>query len=121
MFDVNAFEPPVLVSRRTPASLWQQYRIYSDRLELQSWILFHTVIIPTSEIMDIEVRPSVFSGRKGFVWGIKLDNSDLCRHVLVTRKNGLFKRLAFSPDDPDEFVRVCKPIQSGNSEDDQRG
>jgi len=31
---VNAFEPPVFVSRRTPASLWQEYRIFPDRLEL---------------------------------------------------------------------------------------
>jgi hypothetical protein len=106
----SAFEQPILVSHRTPASLWQQYRIYPDRLELQSWFLFHTVVIPATEILEIEIRPSVFSGRKGFTWGIKLDNSDLCRHVLVTRKNGLFKRLAFTPDNPDEFVRVCQSI-----------
>ena len=107
---MNAFEPPVLVSRRTLASLWQEYRIYSDRLELQSCILFHAVIIPAREILEIEVRPSVFSGRKGITWGIKLDNSDLCRHVLVTRKSGFWKRLAFTPDNPDEFVRICKSI-----------
>ena len=110
---MSTLEPPVLVSRRTPASLWQQYRIYSDRLELQSWILFHTIVIPANEILDIEVRPSAFSGRKGMTWGIKLDNSDLCRHVLVTRKNGLFKRIAFTPDNPDEFARVCKSIMPG--------
>ena len=23
-------------------------------------------------------------------WGVKLDNADLCRHVLVTRKTGLW-------------------------------
>jgi hypothetical protein len=74
---VGTFEPALHVSRRMLASLWQEYRIYSDRLELQSWILFHTVVIPANEILDIEVRPSVFSERKGFVWGIKLDNSDL--------------------------------------------
>jgi hypothetical protein len=113
---VNAFEQTLHISRRTAASLWQEYRIYSDRLELQSWFLFHTVIIPASEILGIEVRPSVFSGRKGFVWGIKLDNSDLCRHVLVTRKNGPFKRLAFTPDNPDEFVRVGKSILPGRRE-----
>ena len=118
---MNAFEPPVLVSRRTPASLWQQYRIYSDRLELQSWILFHTIVIPAREILELEVRPSVFSGRKGFTWGIKLDNSDLCRHVLVTRGNGVIKRFAFTPDNPDEFVRVCKSILPGNTKTDGRG
>ena len=101
---MSAFEQPLYVSRRTPASLWQEYRIFPDRLELQSWILFHTVVIPAREILAIEVRPSVFSGRKGFTWGVKLDNSDLCRHVLVRRKNGFWKRIAFTPDNPDEFV-----------------
>jgi hypothetical protein len=107
---VNAFEQPVYISRRTAASLWQEYRIYSDRLELQSWVLFHTISIPAREILEIEVRPSVFSGRKGFAWGVKLDNSDLCRHVLVRRKTGFWKRIAFTPDNPDEFARVCQSI-----------
>jgi len=107
---MSAFEQPLYVSRRTPTSLWQEYRIFPDRLELQAWILFHTVVILAREIQAIEVRRSFFSGRKGFAWGIKLDNSDLCRHVLVTRKSGFWKRFAFTPDDPDEFVRVCQSI-----------
>jgi hypothetical protein len=107
---VNSFEQPVYVSRRTPAGLWQEYRIYSDRLELQSWILLHTIVIPAREILEIEVCPSVFSGRKGFTWGIKLDNSDLCRYVRVRRKTGFWKCIAFTPDNPDEFVRVCQSI-----------
>jgi hypothetical protein len=108
---VNAFEQqPVFVSRRTLASLWQEYRVFPDRLDLQSWILLHTIVIPAREILTIEVRPSVFSGRKGFTWGVKLDNSDLCRHVLVRRKTGFMKRIAFTPDNPDEFVRVCQSI-----------
>ena len=107
---MNAIEQPVYVSRRTPAGLWQEYRIYSDRLELQSWILFHTVVIPARVILEIEIRPSVFTGRKGFTWGIKLDNSDLFRHVQVRRKTGFWKCIAFTPDNPDEFVRICKTI-----------
>lgn len=111
---MSAWEQPIYVSRRTPASWWQEYRIYSDRLELQSWFLFHTIVIPTNEIREIEIRPSVFSGRKGITWGIKLDNSDLCRHVLVGRKSGFLKRIAFTPDNPDEFVRVCRSILPGS-------
>jgi hypothetical protein len=89
--------------------LWQEYRIYPDRLELQSWLFFHTFVIPANEILAIEVSPSLFSGRKGFTWGIKLDLSDLHRHVLVRRKVGFFKRFAFTPEHPDEFARVCQP------------
>ena len=107
---MNAFEQPVLVSRRTAASLWQEYRIYSNRLELQSWAFFHTIVIPARDILEIEVRPSVFGGSKGITWGIKLDMTDLRRHVLVRRKNGFWKRIAFTPDNPDEFVRICQSI-----------
>jgi hypothetical protein len=109
---VSAYEQPVYVSRRTASSLWQEYRIFADRLELQSWILFHTVTIPANEILEIEIRPSTFSGRKGFTWGIKLDNSDLCRHVLIKRRTGFWKRIAFTPHNPDEFVRICQSIMS---------
>ena len=97
-------------SKRTAKSLWQQYRIYRDRLELQSWVLFHTAIVPANEIQAIEVRSSVFSGQRGFTWGVKIDNCDLCRHVLLTRKSGFFKRIGFSPDEPDKFVEICKSI-----------
>ena len=104
---------PIYTSKRTAKSLWQEYRIYRDRLELQSWFLFHTLIIPAGEIFKIEVRPSIFSGRKGFIWGVKLDNCDFCRHVLLIKKTGLFKRIGFSPDDPDKFVAVCQSILQG--------
>jgi len=103
-------ETPLYTSTRTIKNLWQRYRIYKDRLELQSWLLFHSIIVQRNEIQAVEVRPSVFSGRKGFAWGIKMDNSDLCRHVLLERKSGLFKRIAFSPDNPERFVEVCKSI-----------
>ena len=107
---MNAFEQPLFVSRRTPASLWQEYRIFPDRLELQFWLFFHPIVIPANEILEIEVRPSLFGGRKGITWGIKLDMTDLRRHVLVRRKTGFWKRIAFTPDNPDEFVRICKSI-----------
>jgi len=97
-------------SKRTLKSLGQQYRIYHDRVELQSWFLFHTVVVPRDEVRAVEVRPSALTSQKGFTWGIKIDNCDLCRHVLLTKKSGLFKRIGFTPDQPEEFVEVCKSI-----------
>jgi hypothetical protein len=29
---------------------------------------------------------------------------------LLIRKSGLFKRIGFSPDDPEKFVAVCQSI-----------
>lgn len=97
-------------SKRTTRSLWQEYRVYPDRLELQSWFLLHTLVVPANEIRAIEVRPSVFSGQKGITWGVKIDNCDLCRHVLLTKRSGVFKRIGFSPDDPEQFVTACQAI-----------
>ena len=95
---------PIYTSKRTGRSLWQEYRIYPDRLELQSWFLFHTVVVPANEIQAIKARPP------GAIWGVKLDNCNFCRHVLLIRKSGLFKRIGFAPDDPDKFVEICKSI-----------
>jgi hypothetical protein len=103
-------ETRLYASKRMGKSLWQQYRIYPDRLERQSWFLFHTVVVPRDEIQAIEARPSVWCSDKGITWGIKLDNCDLCRHVLLTKKSGIFKRIGFTPDQPEEFVEICKSI-----------
>jgi hypothetical protein len=89
---------PLYASKRTLKSLGQQYRIYHDRVELQSWFLFHTVVVPRDEVRAVEVRPSAWTGKKGFTWGIKLDNCDLFRHVLLTKKCGIFKCMGFTPD-----------------------
>ena len=95
---------PIYISKRTGKSLWQEYHIYRDRLELQSWFLFHTVVVPANEIQAVEVHPA------GFIWGVKLDNCNFCRHVLLTKKSGLFKRVGFTPDDPEKFAAGCQSI-----------
>ena len=102
-------DTPIYISKRTARSLWQEYRIYRDRLELQSWFLFHTVVVPANEIQAVEVRPP------GPIWGVKLDNCNFCRHVLLIKKSGLFKRIGFSPDDPEKFVAVCQSILPGTA------
>jgi hypothetical protein len=113
-------DTPLYASKRTAKSLWQQYRSYRDRLELESWILLHTVVLPTDEIQAVKVRPSVVGGLMGFtwgmkkdfcdMWGIKIDFCDLCPHVLLRKKSGLFNAIGFSPDEPERFVEICKSI-----------
>ena len=101
-------DTPLYASKRTAKSLWQQYRIYGDRIELQSWLLFHTIVVPANEIQGVEVRPS------GLIWGVKLDNCNFCRHVLLTKKFGRFKKLGFTPDDPEKFAATCQSIVPQN-------
>ena len=116
-------DTPLYTSKRTAKSLWQQYRIYRDRIELQSWILLHTVVLPIDEIQAVKVRPSVFGGLMGFtrgmkedlsdMWGIKIDFCDLCPHVLLRKKSGLFNAIGFSPDEPEKFAEICKSVLAG--------
>jgi hypothetical protein len=110
-------DTPIYISKRTAKSLWQEYRVCRDRLELQSWLLLHTFVVPADEIQTVEVRPpvvlaDVFRG-KGFLfafWALKIDNADCCRHVAIKRKSGFMKRIRFSPDDAEKFVEICKSI-----------
>jgi len=60
-------DTPIYTSKRTGRSLWQEYRICRDRIELQSWFLFHTVVVPANEIQTVEVRPALFTGPGGAV------------------------------------------------------
>lgn len=113
-------DTPLYTSKRTAKSLWQQYRIYRDRIELQSWILLHTVVLPIDEIQAVKLRPSVIGGwirlTSGMkidfsdMWGIKIDFCDLCPHVLLRKTSGLFNAIGFSPDEPEKFVEICKSV-----------
>jgi hypothetical protein len=107
---------PLYVSARSFRNLWHQYRIYADRIELDSF--FGRKVIPAGDILEVEVRPplvvgDIFRG-KGFKNGLalKLDMADLCSHVAILRRSGLFRHIRFTPDDPDTFVRICKSIMS---------
>ena len=107
-------EQPLYVSGRSFKNLWQEYRIYTDRIELKS--CFGRKIIRAGDILDIEVRPcmvigDIFRGR-GFkeVLALKLDLADLYRHVAIHRRSGWFKYIRITPDDPANFVRICKSI-----------
>jgi hypothetical protein len=116
-------DTPLYTSKRTAKSLCQQYRIYRDRIELQSWILLHTVVLPIDEIQAVKLRPSVIgfwkrltSGMKidfSDMWGIKIDFCDLCPHVLLRKTSGLFNAIGFSPDEPEKFVEICKSVLAG--------
>ncbi len=107
---------PIYTSPRSSKSMWQEYRVYSDRIELHCKVALHTLIIPADEILDLQIRPplvfvDLFRG-KGFVYAfpLKIDGADGHRHVAIKRKSGFMKHIRFTPDDPDKFVDACKSI-----------
>ena len=110
------FEQPLYVSAKSFKNLWQEYRIYADRIELRSFC--GQKIIRASDILAVEVRPrmvigDIFRGRcfKESL-ALKLDLADLYRHVAIHRRSGWFKHIRITPDDPDTFVKICKSIMT---------
>ena len=107
---------PIYTSPRSGRSLWQEYRVYPDRIELQCKGALHTIVIPADEILDIEIRPALvfadlFRGKSfAFSFPLKIDNADGHRHIAIHRKSGFMKRIRFTPDDPEKFVDACKTI-----------
>ena len=105
------------VSKRSLRNLWQEYRIYEDRLELKSWLLLRTLVIPSTDILNIEVRPRfvMFDLLRGksiayTLLPMKIDFSDFHTNVAIHRKSGLIKHIRITPKNPAEFVEICKTI-----------
>ena len=114
--NVDNPERLIYVSSRMGRNLWQEYRVYCDRIELQSWLLFSKVRIPIDEIQAIEIRPpfvfaELFRGKgAGPAFALKIDSADLFRHLVIKRASGIFKFIAFTPDDPERFLQACESI-----------
>jgi hypothetical protein len=107
-------EQPLYESRRLFRNLWQRYRIYPDRIELRSFVGSKTV--PADDIVNVEVRESpvigdLFRG-KGLAYSLalKLDLADFFRHVAIHRRAGWIRHIRITPDDPEEFVGLCRTI-----------
>ncbi len=113
-------EQPLYESRRLFRNLWQQYRIYADRVELS--LFGRAKIISADCILDVEVRPApvigdLFRGKGiAFSFALKMDLADFFRHVEICRRSGWIKHIRITPDDPEEFVRVCKSILTNRGE-----
>lgn len=102
-------DEPLYVSKPSAKSLWREYRLYSDRLELES-IPFGLVRVPLSDLRAVTVRPpvvvfDVFRGDYGLgdlLKTVKLDLADLNEHVSI-EKTGFWKQFRITPDDPRAF------------------
>jgi hypothetical protein len=102
-------EEPIYRSKPTAKSLWREYRLYPDRIELDS-IPWGTVRVPLDDVRAVHVRPpgvifDLFRGDYGLgelLRAPKLDMADLAEHVAL-EKTGFWKQFRFTPDDPNAF------------------
>ena len=101
---------PLYKSCSTKKSIGNEYSIYSDRIELRCRFPFFskTLVVKKDDLVSIDIfKPPVI--RTTF-WALKLDLADLKEHVGIQRKNGFFKQLRFTPENPEEFVSTAREI-----------
>ncbi len=91
-------------SKSTVKSLWQEYRVYADRLEFDT--RFGKLTVPFDEIERVDISESEVTGLlrgdlhlKHFRPALKLDWANFLEHVVLDRSEGWVRRLLFTPDD----------------------
>ena len=87
---------PLYKSERMFKNIWQEYRVFDDRVELAT--IFKTLVIPLEQVNRVAVANPYRVG-----WRLKLDLADFYQHVDLDKATGLFRHLAFTPDDPETF------------------
>jgi hypothetical protein len=109
-------DSPIYVSEKSVKNLWQDYRVFPDRIQLRCWIIPKTFVIRAEDIVDININPAfswgaLLQGKLKIKLAIKLDLADLYEHVEIHRKTGLFKYLRITPDNPANFVAACRSMK----------
>jgi hypothetical protein len=103
-------DQPLYTSPCAARRLWHEYRVYPDRLELDT--LAGTLIVPFDQIEGVHVADSYLQGMRlqlaGFRPGVKLDLADFHPHVVLDKASGVFRHVAFTPSDPAAFRAVLE-------------
>ena len=107
---MKSTDTPLYKSIPTKKSIGNEYSIYNDRIELRCRFPFltKTLVIKKDDLISIDIfKPPVI--RTTFR-ALKLDLADIKEHVGIKRKNGFFKQLRFTPENPKEFVSKVREI-----------
>ena len=101
-------EKPIYTSLSTVKNLWQEYRIYENRLEFDTHL--GNMKIPFSHIEQISISESDVQGLlkgdlhlKNFRPALKMDWANFLEHVVLDKSEGLIRRVLFTPDNPEAF------------------
>ncbi len=101
-------EPSFLVYKSEKAfrNTWHEYRVYQDRIELDT--VFKTIIIKKIDIEEINIfSPPVI---KTSIFALKIDLADFYTHIGIKRKKGSLKEIRFTPLFPEKFLESVKSI-----------
>lgn len=108
-------------SPSTVKSLWQEYRIYEDRVELDTHVGLFTV--PFDQIERIELRESDVAGLlkgdlqlRNFRPAWKLDWANFLEHIVIDKTGTWVRRLLITPDDPAAFKEALDTAMAAYAE-----
>ena len=106
-------DKPVYTSTSTLKSIWQEYRIYPDRLEFDT--KFGRMTIPFENVERFEVldadTAALIRGDlrlKNFRPAIKIDWANFLEHVVLDKKEGHVRRVLFTPEDSVAFKNALQ-------------
>ncbi len=123
---LSMMDEPIYVSASKAAGLWQEYRIYGDRVEFDTHL--GLMVIPFEHIERVEVSESEIEGLlkgdlhlKGFRPALKLDWANFAEHVVLDKTEGLVKRVLFTPEDPAAFKAALDEALAGYLDGKQGG
>ena len=99
-------------SERNWKSLFLKYEIHTDKLRLQTLLIFYYFEIPYPDIEFVRIgKPIVVLDaikNKDTTKILKNDLADLFEHLVVQRKTGIWKQIRFTPKNPKEFYLMFK-------------
>ncbi len=108
---------PGYTSKSTVKSLWQEYRVYDDRVEFDT--PFGQMTVPFEQIERVDISESEVKGLlrgdlhlKGFRPALKLDWANFLEHVVLDKREGRIRRVLFTPDDPAAFKSALEEALS---------
>ena len=97
-------ETAIYTSKSTVKSLWQEYRVYGDRVEFDT--RFGKMAVPFDHIERVDVSESEVKGLlrgdlhlRNFRPALKLDWANFLEHVVLDKREGCVRRVLFTPDD----------------------
>lgn len=99
---------PIYTSKSTAKSLWQEFRLYDDRIEFDTH--FGMMVVPLAHIERVDISESEVKGLlrgdlhlKDFRPALKLDWANFVEHVVLDKNKGYVRRVLFTPDDLEAF------------------
>ncbi|MBE0643082.1 MAG: hypothetical protein IH600_03295 [Bacteroidetes bacterium] len=115
-------DTPLYTSPCTAKSLWQEYRIYSDRIEFAT--LLGNMVVPFTDIESAALAGSdvdaLFHGDlrlKNFRPALKLDWANFTDHIVLDKSTGYIHRILFTPENPAVFLEQLRGAMAARASD----